>query len=173
MTTTSALPLLEDTCLHFVSVILSERGVNAGQDSFPVFYVSSSSTLALTVAKIVATRSHRMWIVGPPSPSSSALSSTSSSKVSLNQGLSNDPLRSRTNSQSDNGVSTSGFDTSGHLTGVVSLTDIFNLYATTAGLDTSNPYDQRRRRRASIAASFAPRDTIAARIDSLSPGNPA
>lgn len=42
-----------------------------GKDSFPVFHVTPLSTLAHTVAKLVATKSHRMWITEPISPGSS------------------------------------------------------------------------------------------------------
>lgn len=35
LTTTSSLPLLKSSCIHFISVILSERGIGDGQDSFP------------------------------------------------------------------------------------------------------------------------------------------
>jgi len=59
LTKSSSLPLLRDTCAHFISVILSTRGMNEGKDSFPVFYVNPTSTLAHTVAKLVATESHR------------------------------------------------------------------------------------------------------------------
>jgi hypothetical protein len=71
LTDSSSIPLLSDTCIHFISIILSERGVNDGQDSYPVFHVTPVSTLAHTVAKLVATRSHRMWIVDQPSPAGS------------------------------------------------------------------------------------------------------
>ncbi|KAJ5238297.1 Protein sds23 [Penicillium chermesinum] len=65
------LPLLQNTCTHFISVILSTRGLIEGKDSFPVFHVNPTSTLAHTVAKIVATKSHRLWVTDPMSPSSS------------------------------------------------------------------------------------------------------
>ncbi|KLU84523.1 SDS23, partial [Magnaporthiopsis poae ATCC 64411] len=71
LTSAASMPLLESTCMHFISVILSERGVEKGRDSFPVFYVNPNSTLAHTVAKLTATQSHRMWIVEGPSPSPS------------------------------------------------------------------------------------------------------
>lgn len=35
LTSSSSLPLLKSTCIHFVSVILSERGMSDGKDSFP------------------------------------------------------------------------------------------------------------------------------------------
>jgi CBS domain-containing protein len=59
LTKSTALPLLHNTCIHFISVILSTRGLVEGKDSFPVFYVTPTSTLAHTVAKMVATKSHR------------------------------------------------------------------------------------------------------------------
>lgn len=59
LTKSTSLPLLHNTCIHFISVILSTRGITEGQDSFPVFHINPQSTLAHTVAKLVATRSHR------------------------------------------------------------------------------------------------------------------
>lgn len=37
-----------------------------GKDSFPIFHVYPTSSLARTLAKLVATQSHRLWIVQPP-----------------------------------------------------------------------------------------------------------
>lgn len=59
LTKSSSAPLLENTCIHFISVILSTRGMNDGKDSYPVFHVYPHSTLAHTVAKLVATKAHR------------------------------------------------------------------------------------------------------------------
>ncbi|KAJ5157373.1 Protein sds23 [Penicillium canariense] len=52
LTRSSSLPLLQNTCTHFISVILSTRGLIEGKDSFPVFHVNPTSTLAHTVAKL-------------------------------------------------------------------------------------------------------------------------
>jgi len=71
LTKSSSLPLLRNTCIHFISVILSTRGMYEGKDSFPVFHVTPMSTLAHSVAKLVATKSHRMWVTEPVSPMSS------------------------------------------------------------------------------------------------------
>lgn len=71
LTRSSSLPLLRNTCIHFISVILSTRGMYEGKDSFPVFHVTPMNTLAHSVAKLVATKSHRLWITDPVSPSSS------------------------------------------------------------------------------------------------------
>ncbi|KAK1141126.1 cell separation during budding [Aspergillus melleus] len=66
LTRSSSLPLLHNTCAHFISVILSTRGLLDGQDSFPVFHVNPGSTLAHTVAKVVGERSPVSFFVGPP-----------------------------------------------------------------------------------------------------------
>ncbi|KAL9003565.1 MAG: hypothetical protein Q9188_003586, partial [Gyalolechia gomerana] len=59
LTKSSSAPLLDNTCIHFISVILSTRGMNDGKDSFPVFHINPYSSLAHTVAKLVATKAHR------------------------------------------------------------------------------------------------------------------
>lgn len=65
ITRTSQYPLLQNTCLHFISVILDKRGIEMGKDSFPIFHVYPTSSLARTIAKLVATKAHRLWIVQP------------------------------------------------------------------------------------------------------------
>lgn len=59
LTRSSSIPLLRSSCFHFLSVILTDRGINNGKDSYPVFHVNPLSSLAHTVAKIVATQAHR------------------------------------------------------------------------------------------------------------------
>lgn len=196
LTSVSSFPLLQSSCMHFISVILSERGMEEGRDSFPVFYISPHSTLAHTVAKLVATRSHRMWVVDSPSPSPSApqtplLSATnpssgssssrpnhsrspSASSISLgerrestvltpNTGAAQGAILAPGSSPILSPVSVSvpaaampGAHLSGRLTGVVSLTDILNLFAVTSGLSASDPADIRARRRRSSSSSLRP-----------------
>ncbi|KAH7583195.1 Protein SDS23 [Nakaseomyces glabratus] len=80
VTRTSQYPLLHKTCRHFISVILNSRGLETGKDSFPIFHVYPTSSLARTLAKLVATKSHRLWIVQPQEvPTATSSSSTSSS----------------------------------------------------------------------------------------------
>ncbi|KAI9654727.1 MAG: cell separation during budding [Alyxoria varia] len=82
LTKSTSLPLLHSPSIHFISIILSSRGMNDGKDSFPVFYVSPHSSLAHTLAKLVATRSHRMWVVqDPESPASSSTPAPSTPAV--------------------------------------------------------------------------------------------
>ncbi|KAM7221542.1 hypothetical protein V8F06_003114 [Rhypophila decipiens] len=182
LTNAASLPLLENTCMHFISVILSERGVERGRDSFPVFYVSPHSTLAHTVAKLVATHSHRMWVVESASPSPSAPATpllqptqpaaTPSSIPSFSGGIGAgrhspspgpgpsaktpaSPLPTQTFA-SVPASALPGACLSGRLTGVVSLTDILNLFALKSGLSPSDPSEQRARRRRSSSSSVRP-----------------
>ncbi|KAI1365110.1 hypothetical protein F5Y08DRAFT_304890 [Xylaria arbuscula] len=166
----ASLPLFQNTCLHFISVILSERGVEKGKDSFPVFYVNPYSTLAHTVAKLVATHSHRMWVVESPSPSSSTPSTPSfpppvvlSSSAPSSQAA---VPGTHYPSQSVPASALPGSHLSGRLTGVVTLTDILNLFAKVTGLHPTDPSEQRARRRRSSSASIRPSlDSSRASID--------
>lgn len=144
LTTTSSAPLLSESCMHFLAVILNERGVEKGRDAFPVFYVTPLSTLAHTVGKLTATRSHRMWIVQPISPSPS---------------LSVNPIISTQNTSggsSTPGAALPGAHLSGKLTGVISLTDVLNIFARFSGLHPTDPGQQRARRRRSSSSSMRP-----------------
>ncbi|QSS63616.1 CBS domain-containing protein [Histoplasma capsulatum] len=190
LTKSTSLPLLNNTCIHFISVILSTRGMHEGKDSYPVFHVHPQSTLAHTVAKIVATRSHRMWVTDPQSPASSGPSTPSHSAIHI-------PLNSpsviplspqsspaapstwslpppttshhaqpyhstlispagppQSMSTSIPAASLPGARLSGHLVGVVSLTDILNLYARASGLSPADPSIYRSQRRRSSSSSL-------------------
>ena len=146
LTSSSSAYLLGSSCMHFISVILNERGVEKGQDVYPVFYVNPYSTLAHTMAKLVATKSHRMWIV-ESAPQSSPLSTpatpTTTSQTSLSGGTVPAPTMA-------------GALLSGKLIGVVSLTDILNIFAKSTGLHPSEPWEQRARRRRSSSSSVRP-----------------
>jgi CBS domain-containing protein len=164
----ASLPLFHNTCLHFISVILSERGVEKGKDSFPVFYVSPYSTLAHTVAKLVATHSHRMWVVESASPSPSAPSTPSLGPAVHvpSAGPSSQTAVTGTHYPSVPASALPGSHLSGRLTGVVTLTDILNLFARSTGLNPSDPSEQRARRRRSSSSSVRPSmDSSRASID--------
>jgi len=188
LTSAASLPLLQSTCMHFISVILSERGVEQGKDPFPVFHVNPYSTLAHTVAKLVATHSHRMWVVESASPSPSApatplLGPVSVSASGSTTGTTNTASTTGTTRETTvlvppptgapqspttlpSGVAPSfasvpaaalpGAHLSGRLTGVVSLTDVLNLFAKSSGLHPSDPGEQRARRRRSSSSSVRP-----------------
>jgi CBS domain-containing protein len=154
LTNTSSLPLLKSSCLHFISVILSERGVENGKDSFPVFHVNPYSTLAHTIAKLVATRAHRMWVVEGSSPSPSAPATPALTPVVFVPPYASSPSSPALNAAFPAVSGTTGI--SGRLTGVISLTDILNLFARHSGLHPSDPNVQRQRRRRSSSSSLRP-----------------
>lgn len=192
LTSAASMPLLQSSCMHFITVTLSERGMEKGRDSVPVFYVSPYSTLAHTVAKLCATRSHRMWVVESASPSPSApatpllgpvsgaavtttttttsgatatTSDSASPSVStiypLQSSAPPSPLPLSTTptfspSSSVPAAALPGAHLSGRLTGVISLTDILNLFARSSGLHPSDPGEQRARRRRSSSSSIRP-----------------
>lgn len=180
LTNTKTLPLLQSSSMHFISVILSERGVERGRDSYPVFHVTPYSTLAHTVAKLVATNSHRMWIVDSASPAPSAPATpllqarepsvTAATAPPLAAaGTSSSPtptiiipppsIASTPQSPLPGPVPSGalpGSNISGRLSGVVSLTDILNLFAKSSGLRPSDPSEQRARRRRSSSSSVRP-----------------
>jgi CBS domain-containing protein len=165
LTNASSAPLLGQSCMHFISIILNERGVENGRDAFPVFYVNPYSTLAHTVGKLVATGSHRMWLVESPSPSPTAPATPLAGPSSFTQGT---PLVAPPSPQATASVPASammGARLSGRLSGVVSLTDVLNAFARSTGLHPSDPGVQRARRRKSSTSSMR------ASIDSIRAGN--
>lgn len=158
LTSTSNAPLLDGSCMHFISVILNERGVEKGRDAFPVFFVNTYSTLAHTVAKLVATRSHRMWVVESASPSPSAPATPLMGPQGM-VGPTQAPVPAPASPVPSAAVPASamaGARLSGKLSGVVSLTDVLNIFAKFTGLHPSDPGEQRARRRRSSSSSVRP-----------------
>lgn len=169
LTKSTSLPLLRSSCIHFISVILSERGVSDGKDSFPVFHVNPFSTLAQTVAKLVATRSHRMWVVDTPSPASSGPPTPATTPAILVPPSPITPLPAAgpvpvvspapqhlagTQAPAISASAIQGATLSGRLSGVISLTDILNLFARASGLNPHDPDEARRARRRSSSSSM-------------------
>ncbi|CAL9736862.1 protein Sds24p [Monosporozyma servazzii] len=173
VTRTSQYPLLHKTCRHFISVILNSRGLETGKDSFPVFHVYPTSSLGRTLAKLVATKSHRLWIVQPPESLLSAQSTGNSmTNISINSAttnLSNSPTNNITlptesqqlpqltptvsNSSNNNPSSPNLFEKeyrSGKLIGVISLTDIISLFVRMATNNKEVDPQTARRQRGSI-----------------------
>ncbi|MCJ1250051.1 cell separation during budding [Trapelia coarctata] len=174
LTKSSSAPLLDNTCIHFISVILSSRGMTDGKDSFPVFHVSPYSTLAHTVAKLVATKSHRMWVVDSPSPSSSAPATPATQPAVLYNPLhspsfpqASPPFSHSAASPSISAAALPGAHMSGRLSGVVSLTDVLNLFARASGLNPNDPSETRRHRRRSSSASLVRGSLDSARSSSV------
>lgn len=129
---------------------------------FLVFHVNPYSSLAHTVAKLVATRSHRMWVVEAASPSPTA-PATPLAAPAVQPPIISSPINSTPASPSLSGsfptisaAALPGARISGRLTGVISLTDILNLFARQSGLNPLSPSDQRARRRRSSSSSIRP-----------------
>ncbi|KAH7243187.1 hypothetical protein MRS44_002398 [Fusarium solani] len=180
LTKSSNAHLLNSSCMNFISVILNERGVEHGRDVFPVFYVNPYSTLAHTVAKLVATRSHRMWVVESASPSPSApatplmgpqgFTSTAAPPPPAAQPAPSAPANptppspivaaaipaSPVPTSAVPASAMAGARLSGRLSGVISLTDVLNMFARSTGLNPSDPGEQRARRRRSSSSSVRP-----------------
>ncbi|KAF0553535.1 CBS-domain-containing protein [Gigaspora margarita] len=55
--------LMWKTCQQFVSTVRSRQGLEDGQDRYPVFDARPTSTLGYTIAKLSATKAHRLWVV--------------------------------------------------------------------------------------------------------------
>lgn len=136
VTKSSQSQLLHKSCLHFISIILTNRGLENGQDSFPIFHVYSTSSLARTIAKLVATRAHRLWVVRP----ASSTPTSATSNVSTPSSESN-PLIPENEGRA------------GKLIGVVSVTDILGLIARKHGKGFVDPTQARKQRRRSSSSS--------------------
>ncbi|ODQ83112.1 hypothetical protein BABINDRAFT_81015 [Babjeviella inositovora NRRL Y-12698] len=177
--------LLIKSCMNFISYILNQRGLENGQDIFPIFHVQGSSSLGRTIAKLVATKAHRLWIVKPhknlaainthvhSNESSSSSSASSSTVAASTRDVPISPVQSHHHKHSDHGAvqsnpgtpspSTSDLDhldalRTGKLVGVVSLTDILNLYVEKAigkKIDPTSARKQRRRSSNSTVGSAA------------------
>lgn len=158
LTSASSAPLLDGSCMHFISVILNERGVEKGRDAFPVFFVNTYSTLAHTVAKLVATRSHRMWVVesASPSPSSPATPLLGPQVMAGTPQTLNTASTGPAPSSAVPASAMPGARLSGKLSGVISLTDVLNIFAKFTGLHPTDPGEQRARRRRSSSSSIRP-----------------
>lgn len=160
VTRTSQYPLLHKTCRHFISIILNSRGLETGKDSFPIFHVYPTSTLSRTLAKLVATKSHRLWIVQPPesilSQQNTGSSMASSSTTNNNNTNPTSPTSSLNFSMNSSNSEECSITTpnlfekeyrSGKLIGVVSLTDIISFVVRiTTNVNEVDPLAARRQR---------------------------
>ncbi|KAK7684002.1 hypothetical protein QCA50_012978 [Cerrena zonata] len=104
--------------------MFNERGIEEGQDQFPIFHVNNQLSLGRVIAKLVATQSHRLWIVDSrPSINHNSVSSNSSNNSGpIESVLSPQPSESDLLNLEPSGRP-------GKLIGVVTLTDILGLFA--------------------------------------------
>ncbi|KAI8391021.1 uncharacterized protein BYT42DRAFT_179008 [Radiomyces spectabilis] len=54
--------LLWTRCFQFVRIVRTQQGIDDGQDRLPVFDVRLDTTLGYATAKLLATKSHRVWV---------------------------------------------------------------------------------------------------------------
>ncbi|KAL1924921.1 uncharacterized protein VTP21DRAFT_4575 [Calcarisporiella thermophila] len=73
--------LLWSTCFQFISHVRSLQGLENGQDAYPVFDIRPESTLGFAIAKLVATRAHRLWVTEPRGQVIGVVSLTDISRV--------------------------------------------------------------------------------------------
>ncbi|CEI94059.1 hypothetical protein RMCBS344292_08282 [Rhizopus microsporus] len=86
--------LLWKTCFQFVSLVRTQQGVEDGQDRIPVFDVRLDTTLGFTVAKLLATKSHRVWVVDEREKAIGVVSLTDVMRaIAANSGIEIKPLQ--------------------------------------------------------------------------------
>ena len=119
-------------------------------------------------------KQYRMWIVDSPSPSSSGPPTPSIPSAVLHNPLHGTAAPQATPSfisvsasPSVSAASLPGASMSGRLSGVVSLTDVLNLFARASGLNPNDPAETRRHRRRSSSSSLVRGSLDSARSSSV------
>lgn len=51
------------SCFQLVSKVKMSRGVETGEDLYPVLDVTAEATFGYTLSKLQATKVHRLWVV--------------------------------------------------------------------------------------------------------------
>ena len=146
--------LLSKSVLHFILYNLSQKGIEKGQDQFPIFHVNKQTLLGRVIAKLVATRLHRLWIVQlPPTHKPSVASShlhhgSVSGSPQTIEGILNSPNVANGPSGGQE------YGRQGNLIGVITLTDILGLFALTkSGGKRIDPLFARNQRRRSLTST--------------------
>ena len=188
--------LLFKSVLNFISYNLSQKGIEEGQDQFPIFHVNYQTSLGRVIAKLVATQSHRLWIVDSSrQPSSVSSGSGSGTTNGVNVGYANpadaniadkaEILERNIDAAAAAAAAAAGAQQpitptpatvaaaaaaavssncptqpeqiyhggSGKLVGVVTLTDILGLFATSKGSKTDPLAARNQRRRSSTSTT--------------------
>lgn len=149
----------------FILYNLSQKGIEKGQDQFPIFHVNKQSSLNRVIAKLVATQSHRLWIV--ESRNSSVVSASSSTAMGPTSSV--ETVLSESNPQDAGRV--------GKLVGVVTLTDILGLFAQHKSGVRIDPQSARKSRRRSSTSttrsSFEGNSVHSSTTSSTAPATPA
>lgn len=172
--------LLFKTVLNFISYNLSQKGIEQGQDQFPIFHVNNSSSLGRVIAKLVATQSHRLWIVEQSRPSGSVSGSVSGpghspgsppTPTTIETALSEhshshshghghgSPGTPTNTPNSGIPINENNYGLPGKLIGVVTLTDILGLFAASKGRKTDPTAARNQRRRSSTSTTRSSMDS--------------
>lgn len=141
----------------FISYNLSQKGIEKGQDQFPIFHVNPQTSLGRVVAKLVATQSHRLWIVEARN------SHLGTSGATVETALASEApavTAAPTSIQHESGRP-------GKLIGVVTLTDILGLFAEGKSGMKIDPHFARNQRRRS--STLTTRSSFEAAIPAPSP----
>lgn len=166
--------MLFKSVLSFISYNLSQKGIEEGQDQYPIFHVNNLSSLGRVIAKLVATKSHRLWIVenraqtphnsvamggsivdANYSFNSSSSSASTSASNSVQQSPKATPMTIEATLNQQNSIPTPISDSRvpDKLVGVISLTDILGLFAQTKTLKKVDPLFARNQRRRSSTST--------------------
>jgi CBS domain-containing protein len=73
--------LLWKNCFQFVSHIRTQQGITDGQDRLPVFDVRKETSLGFTIAKLLATKAHRVWVTDENSQATGVVSLTDVTRI--------------------------------------------------------------------------------------------
>lgn len=132
--------LLFKPVTNFISYNLSQKGIEKGQDQFPIFHVNPQTSLGRVVAKLVATQSHRLWIVEARNSHLGVSSATVETALASEAPT---VTAAPTAIQHESGRP-------GKLIGVVTLTDILGLFAQgKSGVKIDPHFSRNQRRRSS------------------------
>lgn len=159
--------LLFKSVLGFIGYNLTQKGIEEGQDQFPIFHVNNQSSLGRVIAKLVATKSHRLWIVenrgsiqhNSVSSASSTSSNPNSKSVTQSPKASPSTIETALNqpgSVPPNASNVPPADPAGmpgKLVGVVTLTDILGLFASSKSNKKIDPQFARNQRRRSSTST--------------------
>lgn len=183
--------MLYKSVLSFISYNLSQKGIEEGKDQFPIFHVNNQSSLGRVIAKLVATESHRLWVVDTSRKASSisAQGSSAPNSGSNNSGITfgypqpadasilnkaasaegREQSQAVASEYSGSNASQLGAGTAlaassiqqeqgylggtGKLIGVVTLTDILGVFATSKGRRTDPQSARNFRRRSSTSTT--------------------
>lgn len=154
----------------FISYNLSQKGIEKGQDQFPIFHVNQQTSLGRVIAKLVATQSHRLWIVESRTSthfsSSSSASGTPANASTIETALSSEaPAAAAAAAASAASTLQQDSGRPDKLIGVVTLTDILGLFAAhKSGIKIDPQTSRNYRRRSSTLTTRSSLDAASGNV---------